>query len=170
MAGLAGSRPQRASIEQVRVNTASSNLDDYISRFNRTVSLTALLAGTAINLLTDSTSVASGGLSDVGTGYTVVLEGWRIKVKGTTAWSGGSGTYIQIEDTSGQTFVRALSAALTSQALLMDNSANVTLDALYTNTGGRLTTSKGLRIKGDANYGAGSDVQVTVWGYIEKLS
>lgn len=169
MAGTAGSNAKRACVEQVRVNTGVSKLTEHIVRFNKPATITALLAGTAVNLLSDATVPASDGVNDVAVGYTVILEGFRVKVKGTTPWA-TTGTILTIQDTAGQVFATIAVAALTANAYLWEFSANVTLDPLFTNTGGRLTLSKGLQIKGDANFGAGSDVIVTVFGYIEKLS
>lgn len=130
-----------------------TGLDEGI-RFFRKATITSAAAATAVNLIADS---------EVPDGKSVYLEGFMMRVNGTTVW--GTTANLKIQDTSAVDFVTALVAALTSQARVVPGTANVTLEDAYSlGTGG--TAGKGLQVKGDAN-GTGSNVVVQVWGVIK---
>lgn len=124
--------------------------------FRKTATITSAAAATAVSLLADS---------EIPDGKAVYLTGFLARVNGTTQW--GTTATVKIQDTAGTAvdFVTLAVAALTSQARVVPGTANATLENAYANgTGG--TAGKGLQLKGDAN-GTGSDLIVTVWGFIQ---
>ncbi|MDD5303043.1 MAG: hypothetical protein PHS14_08020 [Elusimicrobia bacterium] len=124
--------------------------------FIKTVSLAALSAGTAVAVLTEE---------EVGAGNKAFVTGFKATVGGGTAWSGGTGTKVVIQDTAASPIPGAeiAVAALTGNAVLSENSADVTLKAALANG---FTTAKGVNLKADNNFGAGSALAVTIVGFI----
>jgi len=128
--------------------------------FMYTAKLTAIAAGTAVPLVPEAI---------VPTLEKIYLAGFRANVSGATAWSDITATQVVVADTatlpvSGLTIAKA---GLTGNAVI-DSYANantVVGNAILLNTG--FTAGKGLSVKADANFGAGSDLYVTVWGYIK---
>jgi hypothetical protein len=126
--------------------------------FKRTATLTATGAATPVELL---------AAADVGTGRTAYVLGIIAKVNGGTAWTGGTGTIVTIQDDAGTPVIGVTIAAagLIGNAFIDLSEANTTVgDAVALGTG--FTAEKGLDVAGDAAFGAGSDLEVTVFGYI----
>ncbi len=127
--------------------------------FSRTCTITSAAAATPVVCLADA---------DVPAGKKAYLLGWHAKVNGATAWA--TTTVCRIADTSGAggsgvLFISALVAALTSNAFIADNSANITQESAYSlNTSG--TADYGLQVACDLN-GTGSDLVVTLYGAIK---
>jgi hypothetical protein len=125
--------------------------------FIKTATLTAAAAATPVDILTEL---------QVGTG-TVHITGIVLNVNGGTAWADATATIVTIQDTAGTPVVgiTAAKAQLTGNAVLGFFSTGITLgDAIIDGTG--FTAEKGLQIAGDANFGAGSDIIVTVSGFV----
>lgn len=124
--------------------------------FIRTATLTALAAGTAVHAL---------AAADVGAGFKAFITGFKAVVSGGTAWSGGTGTKVAIQDTNGTPVVGAeiAVAGLTGASVIAEGHANVTLKAALASG---FTAAKGIDIKADNNFGAGSDLVVTITGFI----
>jgi hypothetical protein len=121
--------------------------------------LAAAAAGTAVHLLT---------AAQVGAGKVAKILGFLLNVGGTTAWTDTTATVVKLQDTADTPVVAATvaKAQLTSQAQLGPLSTGVTLGTPI-RTGVGLTAAKGLDIVADANFAAGSDITVTVFGVIE---
>lgn len=94
--------------------------------------------------------------------------GALLSVGGTTAWTDVTATILTLQDTAGTPVVAVTyaKAQLTSQAQLVFGSTGVTL-ATPVRTGVGLTAAKGLRLAGDANFAAGSDITITAYGVIK---
>ena len=125
--------------------------------FMVTGTLTAAAAATAVTLLADSL---------VPTGMKVYINGWFVSVGGGTAWTDITATIVTIQDSAAVAAVTLAKAGLTGNALLVPGSANTTLAAMITAQSG-LTAGKGLQVVADHTFGAGSDLKVTVSGYIK---
>jgi len=126
--------------------------------FKRTATLTAAAAATAVNILT---------AADVGTKSAYVM-GAFVKVNGATAWTDTTATVVKIQDTADTPVVGATvaKAGLTANACLTFGSSNVTLgDSVALGSG--FTAAKGVDVVADAVFAAGSDLVVTIFGYIE---
>lgn len=125
--------------------------------FRKTATLTSAAAGTAVHVLTDA---------DVGS-KTAYLMGAILKVDGTTAWTDSTGTIVKVQDTNGTPVVGLTyaKAQLTGNAVLVLGSTGVTIgDAVAEGTG--FTAAKGLDIIADANFAAGDNIKITVFGYM----
>lgn len=125
--------------------------------FKKTATLTAAAAATAVHLLTDA---------EVGT-KTAFVMGALVKVNGATAWTDATATIVKVQDTAGTPVVglTVAKAGLTANALLTIGTANVTVgDAIALGTG--FTAAKGIDVVADAVFAAGSDLEVTIFGYI----
>lgn len=123
--------------------------------------ITAAAAGTPVVLLPDNWVPA---------GYQAILDDFYVRVKGATAWSGGSMAHLFIEDTGGSSalgFLDIAVAALTGNAILSRNSSNVTLLAGFSDIGA--TVGCGIQVVANANAGAGSDVAVRIMGHIKPV-
>lgn len=127
--------------------------------FRVTNKITAVAAKTAVHLLPDPAVPA---------GKAVHISHILVNVSGSTAWSGGSGTELYIKDTatSAKTGVTIAATALTGNAVIDSFAADdvVATTFILLNTG--FTAAKGIDIKADENFGAGSDIYVTIEGYI----
>lgn len=126
--------------------------------FMATATLTAAAAATGVTVLADSV---------VGTD-TVYVTGFRLKVSGATAWTDATATIVTLQDTEGTPVSGIIfaKAGLTGNAII-DSLADSNLtvgDSIAINDG--FTAGKGLVLIGDADFGAGSDIVVTVFGYI----
>jgi hypothetical protein len=126
--------------------------------FKRTATLTSAAAATAVNLLT---------AADVGT-KTAYVMGAFVKVNGATAWTDTTATIVKVQDTAGTPVVGATvaKAGLTASACLTLGSSSITLGAPISNGTG-FTAAKGIDVVADAVFAAGSDLVVTIFGYIE---
>jgi len=124
--------------------------------FKKTVTLTALAAGTPVDILTDA---------QVGAGKKAYVTSFLSKVNGATAWTDATATIVKIQDSSATVGVTVAKAQMTGNAILGLQSTGVTLgDAVVLGAG--FTTAKGLVIVADANFTAGSDYVVTVTGFV----
>lgn len=126
-------------------------------RFFETVTLTSAAAATPVNVMPDAR---------VGPGRKVYLEGGLARVNGTTVW--GTTATVKVQDTNGipVDLITLAVAGLGSQSRLsFINQSNVTLEDAYSKGTGT-TVAKGIQVVGDVN-GTGSDLIVTVWGWIK---
>lgn len=100
------------------------------------------------------------------TGKTIVVTGFSVLVDGATAWADTTATKITIQDTATSPIAVAevAKAGLTANAILGPCTTNVTLKSGFSK--GKLTLSKGLVVKPDAEFASGSDLKVTVWGFL----
>lgn len=126
--------------------------------FRVTGTLTAASAGTAVHVLPAAT---------VGAGNKAYLTHMILAVNGATPWTDVTATLVKVQDTNGTPLIgpTVLKALLIANAVVGLTSLTVTLgNAVARGTG--FTTAKGLDIVGDANFAAGSDIYVTLIGYI----
>lgn len=128
--------------------------------FRKTVTLTAAAAGTAVPIVAASEVTGSNK---------VFITDVLINVGGGTAWTDSTGTVITIQDTAASPVVAvtAAKAQLTANAILGKHSVGITLAAPII-TGVGLTAAKGLSVIADSNFDAGSDLYVTVVGFIAE--
>lgn len=129
--------------------------------FRKTVTLTSAAATTPVEIIP---------AADVGTGKCVYINSLYANVNGGDAWV-GDGTVVKIQDTNSSpvaaiTFAKA---QLTANAQLMFGSTGVTLgDGIKDGTG--MTEAKGLTIVADDAFGtSGSDLIVTITGFIGDI-
>jgi len=127
--------------------------------FSRTASISATVAGTRIHLLAEA---------DLPEGKKAFPLGFFMILNGEVSWTGGTGTAIYIAD-SGTDLIYRLAAIEAAQLVagnyLCPDSDGVTLEAeCGMNLGCR--TGKGIDVLADADFGAGSDLVVTVYGYM----
>lgn len=136
----------------------TTNVDEPIELVMESATLTSAAAATAVNIIPDAR---------VGTGRKFYMTGYISRVNGATNWA--TTANIKIQDTNGTPvdFITiAVNAASTNGNIrTVPGNAQVTLENAFANgTGG--TAGKGIQVKGDAN-GTGSDMIVTVFGYIK---
>jgi hypothetical protein len=126
--------------------------------FRKTVTLTSAAGATPVHVLT---------AAEVGAGNKVFIDDFDISVNGTVAWTDTTGTVVNIQDTADTPVVAAAiaKAQLTSQAQLGKHSTGVTLGTAI-RTGVGLTAAKGLDVAADHNFAAGSDMTITIVGFI----
>ena len=123
--------------------------------FRKTATLTSAAAGAAVHVLTDE---------DVGS-KTAYLLGAILKVDGETAWTDGTGTIVKIQDTADMVGLTYAKEQLTDSAVLVLGSTGVTIgDAVAEGSG--FTAAKGLDIIADANFAAGDNIKITIYGYM----
>jgi hypothetical protein len=125
-----------------------------------TKKIQAAAAGTVVHLLLD-TDVAA-----VGASAKAYLTGFRVIVDGATPWTDLTATKLLLQDTAANAFATIAKAGLVAHAALGPDSASVTLGEPFIRGSGS-AAGKGLDIIGDANFAAGSDVWVTITGYIQ---
>ena len=132
--------------------------DDVISAgtwFKKTVTLTSEAAATAVSLLSDE---------DVGTG-TAFIMGAFVKVNGAVAWTDDTATKVTVQDTEDVAGLTIAKAGLTANAFLTIGTANITVgDPIALGAG--FTATKGIEVVADAVFAAGSDLEVTIVGYV----
>ncbi len=87
-------------------------------------------------------------------------------MSGGTAWTDATATVVKIQDLAAAAAITLAKAGLTANAMLVPGTGNTTLAALLTGQSG-LTASRGLQVVGDANFAAGSDLKISVSGYIK---
>jgi hypothetical protein len=141
----------------VQAGLAAASALSAAMQFSKKVDLTAAAAATPVEILSDAA---------VGVGKKVYITNLLLSVGGATAWTDVTATVVTIQDTAAVNAVSVAKAQLTSQAQLGLLSAGVTL-ATPIRTGVGLTASKGITVKGDANFAAGSTITVTVTGKID---
>ena len=138
-------------------DNAITTAKEVATPFNVTGILTAAAAAMPVVLLADSLVPA---------GKKVYITGILVVVSDSTAWTDSSGTGVVIEDTAGADAVTIAKAGLTANAVLDITTANITLtDAVKKQTG--LGTAKGIQVKADSDFDAGSDLLVNVFGVIK---
>jgi hypothetical protein len=126
--------------------------------FRRTVTLTQAAATTPVEIIADA---------EVGAGKCVYITGMYSNVNGATGWS-GTGSNVIVRDTAASpvaaiTLAKATALAANAQAAFL--TTGVTLgDGIKDGTG--MTAAKGLEIVGDGAFSAGSDLIVTLVGFI----
>lgn len=126
--------------------------------FRKTVKLTSAAATTPVEIIADA---------DVGAGKCVYINSLYANVNGGDAWV-GDGTVVTVADTatSPVAAITFAKAQLTANAQLMFGSTGVTLgDGIKDGTG--MTEAKGITIVADDAFGtSGSDLIVTITGFI----
>ena len=125
--------------------------------FYQTATLTAAASATPVHILTDA---------EVGSKKAYVT-GAILKVDGATAWTDSTGTIVKVQDTNGSPVVGLTyaKAQLTGNGILVLGSTGVTIgDAVSEGSG--FTAAKGLDIVADSAFDAGSDIKITVFGFI----
>lgn len=124
--------------------------------FYARATLTAAAAGTAVHVVPEA---------DVPAGKKILPIDVVLNVSGGTAWTDATATIVKLQDTAGTPVVVATyaKAGLTANAVLGKIGANITT-GVPIKTGVGLTAGKGLDIVSDANFGAGSDIIVSVFG------
>lgn len=127
--------------------------------FRKTVTLTAAAAATPVHVLPEALVAA---------GQKAFITNILLFVSGETAWTDELATGVSIQDTEAAPIlaVSFAKAQLTGGAILGMHSAGVTL-ARPVLTGVGLTAGAGIDIAADGNFAAGSDIIVTVCGFIE---
>lgn len=148
-----GYNTRLAAVESVVVDLAK----DPGIPFRKTVKLTSEAATTPVSIIADA---------DVGAGKCVYITGLYANVNGAAVWA-GTGTAVKIQDTA-TTPSAAITFAkgkLTANAQLAFLSDGVTLgDGIKDGTG--MTPAKGIEIVGDDAFSGGSDLIVTITGFI----
>ena len=124
--------------------------------FSITSTLTSAAAATPVHIVTDAQVPAS---------QKVYITEILLTVNGGTAWADATGTIVKIQDTAAVAGVTFAKANLTGNVLLSKMSAGVTL-APAVLLGAGFTVAKGIDLVADHNFAAGSDIVVTVSGYI----
>jgi hypothetical protein len=139
----------------IAADTAQQNLSG--KPFFQTATLTAAAASTNVDILTD-VQVGSG---------TVVITSFLLNVNGATAWTDSTGTVVTIQDKAGSPVlgISAAKAQLTGNAILDLLSTGITLSDPVSDGIG-FTATNGIDIVADSDFDAGSDIIVTVAGYI----
>lgn len=126
--------------------------------FVRVAQLTAAAAATPVEVLADA---------DVGTGRSAFVTGMLLNVGGGTAWTDATATVVNLQDNAGSpvNLLAVAKAQLTGNANLGLLSTGVTLGTPI-KTGVGTTATKGISVAADANFAAGSTINVTVFGFI----
>lgn len=152
-----------ANFTEVYANAAAAqaSADSALSAgipFRATASITSAAAATPVHVL---------AAASVPTGKKAYLTGMILNVNGATAWTDVTATIVKIQDTNGTPVVGVTvpKALLTGNAVVGLTSLTVTLgNAVARGTG--FTAEKGLDIVADAVFAAGSDIYVTLIGYL----
>lgn len=126
--------------------------------FRRTVTLTSAAAATPVNIVT---------AAEVAALEKVYVTSILLNVNGATPWTDATATIVTIQDTAASPVVGATfaKAQLTANAALGMLSAGCTLAAPIL-TGVGFTADKGLDIAADGNFAGGSNIVVTVCGFV----
>ena len=138
------------------INTMMTELYSGLS-FRSVKTLTSAAAATPVEIISAAT---------IGAGRKAYVTSILLTVSGATAWTDSTGTIVTIQDTNGSPVLGATfaKAQLTGNAVLSHLSAGVLSVPILTGVG--FTTAKGLTISADSDFDAGSDIIVTVCGYI----
>jgi hypothetical protein len=135
---------------------------------------TALMAGIPFRYTEKIVSTAAGTavpvvpVSAVPAGKKVYLTGILVNVSGSTAWTDGTAATFLIVDTAASplTLVSIVKAGLTGNRVVDSFAATNVTTGTAVLLGAGAGEGCGLSIKGNANYTAGSDIYVTLTGYI----
>lgn len=127
--------------------------------FFHTAKLTAAAAATPVHVLP---------AAEVPAGKAAYIDKVLLNVNGGTAWTDVSATIVKLVDTAGSPIlgVTFAKAQLTGNAVLDLASSGVTCANLVLQGTG-FTAAKGIDIVADAIFAAGSDIYVTVFGFIK---
>ena len=156
----------QASFKIAHYNDTGKHTREY---FHNTVTLTSAAATTPVNIVPDS---------DVTEDRKLYMVGFTTYVDGSTAWTGAS-NHVSIQGTDSVEFVRIKKAGLGANNItslagnlngVNDGTDAATSNINFSNTSPFLkgeggTANKGLQVKAD-DTAAGSDLYVTVWGFI----
>ncbi len=160
---LLGQEILRLGEEEERLLRRIDELEIVISEqkfFAKTGSIKASEAGTRVHILAES-QVAQGKKA-----YPI---GFYLILKGEEPWTGGEGTKLFIADSGTELIYRFATidkGALAPGNYLTPSSEEVVLEAEFGMTlGGR--EGKGIDILADKDFETGSELCVTVYGYIE---
>ena len=128
--------------------------------FRKTVTLKAADATTPVSIIADAA---------VGTGKCVYITGFYANVDGGTDWSGtGDNVIVRDRASSPVSAITLPDSILKGNAQLMFGSTDVDLgDGIKDGTG--MTTATGLEIVGDDVFSDGSDLIVTITGFIGNV-
>lgn len=132
--------------------------------FDKNVTLTSAAAADGVTILS---------ATEIGEGRSAYIQGFSVQVSSTTAWTDSTATDVRIRDAGGTpiTFATIAKAQITSGAILTLGSTGVTLGAGFLlNSGGAAATAivaLGTASGTAANFAAGSDLKIRVWGYIK---
>lgn len=128
--------------------------------FSKTARLSALVASTRVHVLAEA---------DIPDGKTIHPLGFFILLDGEVAWTGGSGTTVYIAD-SGVDLIYRFAAIQATQLVagnyISPTAEGVTLEAEFGMSLG-CRAGKGIDVLADDNFASGSDLVVTVYGYME---
>ena len=126
--------------------------------FRKTVTLKSADAETPVSIIADA---------DVGTGKSVYITGFYANVNGAVAWS-GTGNNVIVRDRASPSvaaITMADATALGADSQLLFGSTGVTLgDGIKDGTG--MTATKGIELVADGAFAAGSNLIVTICGFI----
>lgn len=153
----------KANQDNITTNAAAIALQKSESGipFYKAVTLTSAAANTNVDILTSAEVIAmkSGGV--------VVVTSLLLKVNGATAWTDSTGTVVTIQDKAGSPVLGAsyAKAQLTGNAILNLTDTGLTLSAPIS-TGVGFTADKGIDIVADSDFDAGSDIVVSISGYV----
>lgn len=128
--------------------------------FRKTVTLKSADAETPVSIIADA---------DVGTGKCVYITGFYANVSGNEAWAGtGNNVIVRDRASSPVSAITLPDSILTDSAQLMFGSTGVVLgDGIKDGTG--MTPAEGIEIVGDGEFTAGSDLIVTITGFIGNV-
>lgn len=128
--------------------------------FRKTVTLKSADAETPVSIIADA---------DVAAGKCVYITGFYANVKGNEAWSGtGNNVIVRDRASSPVSAITLPDSILTNSAQLMFGSTGVVLgDGIKDGTG--MTPAEGIEIVGDGEFTAGSDLIVTITGFIGDI-
>jgi hypothetical protein len=142
---------------RAKVGTRLGLATQYGVPFRKTVTLTAAAAATSVSILTEAE--VNGG--------TVYIDDAILAVTGATAWTDSSGTVVRLKDTttSPNVVISYAKAQVTGNATLWPFTTGATAGAQI-KQGAGVAIGKGLVIDADSNFDAGSDIKMTVTGFI----
>ena len=129
--------------------------------FRKTVTLTSAAATAPVSIIADAA---------VGTGKCVYITGFYANVDGNEAWVGDDGNSVIVRDraSSPVSAITLPDSILIDSAQLMFGSTGVVLgDGIKDGTG--MTPAEGIEIVGDGAFTAGSDLIVTITGFIGDI-
>ena len=122
-----------------------------------------LVSGTLIRTNTAGVTLIDASLLE--SDESIYITHIIIKNTGATAWTDSTATKVLVQDTNSSPVVviDVAKAAITNAAVITMDTANVTKGAGLAG----LTAGKGLVAKPDASFAAGTDLLITVMGYIK---
>jgi hypothetical protein len=153
-------QPSIVASEISELEAVVTNITELSGRpFRKTVVLTSAASATPVEIIADAEVTGT---------QKVYITDLLMYVSSTVAWTDSTGTVVTVQDTNSSAVVAATAAKaqLTSEALLGKLSTGITLgDAIKKGSG--LTAAKGIVVVADSDFDAGSDLYVTVTGYIQ---